>query len=182
VVGSHEFYFGYALTRGKLLCLDTGHFHPTEVVSDKLSAILGFLDRILLHVSRGVRWDSDHVVTLNDELIAIAQELVRGDYLARVHLGLDFFDASINRLAAWVIGARALLKAMLIALLEPSHLLREAEAAGDHAARLALMEEFKSLPSGAVWDHYCLSRSVPMASEWLGKVKEYEKAVLSRRG
>ncbi len=161
VVGSHEFYYGYALSRRKLLCLDSGHYHPTEVVSDKISAVLMHLDEILLHVSRGVRWDSDHVVILSDELEAIAQELVRGDYLDRVHIGLDFFDASINRVAAWVIGARSMLKALLLAFLEPTETLRRLEAEGDTTARLALLEEQKSLPFGAVWDHYCRLHGVP---------------------
>jgi L-rhamnose isomerase len=182
VVGSHEFYFGYALRRGKLLCLDTGHFHPTEVVSDKLSAVLAWLDEVLLHVSRGVRWDSDHVVTLSDELIAIAQELVRGDYLGRVHIGLDYFDASINRVAAWVIGTRAMLKALLRALLEPAQLLSQAENEGDNTRRLALQEEIKDLPVGAIWDAYCLKKNVPVAGEWLTEIKRYERDVLSRRG
>ncbi len=146
MVGSHEFYLGYALTRETLLCLDAGHFHPTEVISDKISSVLTWLDEILLHVSRGVRWDSDHVVTLTDELQAIAQEAVRGDYLDRVHFGLDFFDASINRVAAWVVGTRALLKALLMALLEPTAMLREMEANGDLTGRLAWLEELKSLP------------------------------------
>ncbi len=135
VVGSHEFYLGYALSRKKLLCLDTGHYHPTEVVSDKISAVLMYLEEILLHLSRGVRWDSDHVVVLSDELDAIAQELVRGDFLGRVHIGLDFFDASINRVAAWVVGARAVQKALLRALLEPTDHLRRLEADGDTTAR-----------------------------------------------
>jgi L-rhamnose isomerase len=182
VVGSQEFYFGYALSRHKLLCLDTGHYHPTEIVSDKISAVLLYLDEILLHVSRGVRWDSDHVVVLADELEAIAQELVRGEYLERVHIGLDYFDASINRVAAWVIGARAMLKALLLALLEPTEALRQLEANGDTTARLALLEELKSLPYGAVWDHYCLSREVPAGRDWLAEVKEYERDVQSRRG
>ena len=136
VAGSHEFYLGYALSRRKLLCLDAGHYHPMEVISDKISAVLMHLDEILLHVSRGVRWDSDHVVLLSDELEAIAQELVRGDYLDRVHIGLDFFDASINRVAAWVVGARATLKALLLALLEPIATLRRLEDEGDAAAGL----------------------------------------------
>ena len=164
VVGSHEFYFGYALTRHKLLCLDTGHYHPTEIVSDKISAVLAHLEEILLHVSRGVRWDSDHVVILSDELAAIAQELVRGGYLGRVHIGLDFFDASINRVAAWVIGARAMLKALLIALLEPTETLRKLEADGDTTARLALLEELKALPFGVIWDHYCRNATCPRAA------------------
>jgi L-rhamnose isomerase len=181
VVGSHEFYLGYAITRKTILCLDSGHFHPTEVVSDKLSAVLGWLDEVLLHVSRGVRWDSDHVVTLGDEVVAIAQEVVRGDYLDRVHLGLDFFDASINRVAAWVIGTRSLLKALLIALCEPTALLREREAQGDLTARLALVEELKSLPFGAVWDYHCMTHEVPVGPDWIRDVKDYERDVLSRR-
>ena len=181
VVGSHEFYLGYAISRGKMLCLDTGHFHPTEVVSDKLSAVLQWVDRLLLHVSRGVRWDSDHVVTLGDELCALAHELVRNDYLDRVRIGPDYFDASINRIAAWVIGSRSMLKALLVALLEPTDILGKAEASGDFTARLALLEEFKSLPAGAVWDMYCLKQNVPVRSEWLDKVREYERTVLSKR-
>jgi L-rhamnose isomerase len=181
-VGSHEFYLGYAISRKKLLCLDAGHFHPTETISDKISSVLMYLDEILLHVSRGVRWDSDHVVTLTDELLAIAQEIVRGDYLGRVHIGLDFFDASINRVAAWVIGTRATLKALLAALIEPTDLLRAAEMMGDRTSRLALMEEFKALPLGAVWDHYCLTRGVPVGPAWLDDVRAYERDVLALRG
>ena len=181
-VGSHEFYLGYAVSRGKLLCLDAGHYHPTESISDKISAVLTYLDEILLHVSRGVRWDSDHVVTFTDELQAIAQEIVRGGYLGRVHIGLDFFDASINRIAAWVIGTRATLKALLSALLEPIGRLRTAEAADDTTGRLALMEEDKALPLGAVWDHYCLTRGVPVGPAWLEDVRLYERDVLARRG
>jgi len=181
VVGSQEFYLGYALARGTLLCLDTGHYHPTEVVSDKISAVLGFLERILLHVSRGVRWDSDHVVILSDELVAIAQELVRGDFLGRVHLGLDFFDASINRVAAWVIGTRAFLKSLLLALLEPIDRLRAAEDRGDYTARLAWLEEAKSLPHGAIWDHWCARQGVPTGHHWLEPVRLYERDVLAGR-
>jgi L-rhamnose isomerase len=182
VAGSHEFYFGYALSRRKLLCLDTGHYHPTEIVSDKISAVLLYLDEILLHVSRGVRWDSDHVVILSDELAAIAQELVRGDYFGRVHIGLDFFDASINRVAAWVIGARCVLKALLLAFLEPTENLRRLEAEGDTTSRLALVEELKTLPAGAVWDHYCRKHGVPAGADWLAEVKAYERDVLAKRG
>jgi L-rhamnose isomerase len=182
VVGSHEFYLGYAVSRRKLLCLDAGHYHPTEVVSDKISAVLLHLDEVLLHVSRGVRWDSDHVVVLSDELAAIAQELVRGGYLDRVHIGLDFFDASINRVAAWVIGARCMRKALLLALLEPTETLRQLEADGDTTARLALLEELKTLPFGAVWDHYCRSSDVPVGRDWLAEVKAYERDVLAERG
>ncbi|MFZ5829979.1 MAG: L-rhamnose isomerase [Planctomycetota bacterium] len=181
VVGSHEFYLGYAITRSKLLCLDTGHFHPTEAVSDKLSAVMQYVDRILLHVSRGVRWDSDHVVILGDELRAIAQELVRGEYLGRTHIGLDFFDASINRVAAWVIGARATLRALLLALLEPIELLRQLEREGDFTGRLAMLEELKTLPAGAVWDYYCLTSGVPIGAGWLEDVRRYETNVLLKR-
>ena len=182
VVGSHEFYLGYAIKHRKLLCLDAGHFHPTEGIADKISAVLTHLDGLLLHVSRGVRWDSDHVVILSDELRAIAEEIVRGDYLERVHLGLDFFDASINRVAAWVIGTRCLLKALLIALLEPIQMLREREVAGDYTARLALLEELKTLPYGAVWDYYCHVQGVPVGPTWLDEVRRYERDVLRRRG
>lgn len=181
-VGSHEFYLGYALSRDTLLCLDTGHFHPTEVVSDKISAVLMFAKELLLHVSRPVRWDSDHVVILDDELRAIAQQLVRGGYLDRVHIGLDFFDASINRIAAWVIGTRCMIKALLLALLEPVDVLLGAERRGDFTARLALLEELKTLPFGAVWDYYCLRQSVPVGRAWLEEVRAYEREVLSRRG
>jgi L-rhamnose isomerase len=180
-VGSHEFYLGYALTRGLMLCLDAGHFHPTEVVSDKLSAVLGFVDRVLLHVTRAVRWDSDHVVVLDDETQAIASELVRGRVLDRVAIGLDFFDASINRVAAWVIGTRAMRKALLRALLEPRAALAEAEAAGDTTARLALFEETKSMPWPAVWDHYCETRGVPVGLGWLAGVRAYEREIMTRR-
>jgi len=184
VVGSHEFYLGYAVAnreRNILLCLDAGHFHPTEVISDKISSVLLFVNEILLHVSRGVRWDSDHVVLLTDELRAIGEELVRGDFLGRVHVGLDFFDASINRVAAWVIGTRAMIKSLLLALLEPADRLRALEAQGDFTARLALLEELKSMPAGAVWDMYCHRQSVPVGLAWLDRVKSYEKEVLSHR-
>jgi L-rhamnose isomerase len=181
VVGSHEFYLAYAIRNETLLCLDTGHFHPTEVVSDKISSVLTFLDEILLHVSRGVRWDSDHVVILSDELRAIAQEIVRGGYLERVHIGLDFFDASINRIAAWVIGTRCMIKALLIALLEPSQKLRQMELEGDYTGRLAMQEELKTLPFGAVWDYYCTKMETPAGESWLDEVRAYEKAVLSKR-
>ncbi len=181
VVGSHEFYLSYALENKTLLCLDTGHFHPTEVVSDKISSVLTFLDEILLHVSRGVRWDSDHVVILSDELQAIAQQVVRGDFLQRVHIGLDFFDASINRIAAWIIGTRCMIKALLIALLEPVTMLRELELADNYTARLAMLEELKTMPYGAVWDYYCTKMEVPPAQTWLDEVKAYEKDVLTKR-
>jgi len=182
VVGSHEFYLGYAVENKTLLCLDTGHFHPTEVVSDKISAVMTFVDEILLHVSRGVRWDSDHVVILSDELKALACELVRGDYLDRVHIGLDFFDASINRVAAWVIGTRCMIKALLIALLEPTKLLRRAEDEGDYTTRLAMLEEIKTLPFGAVWDYYCAKQDAPAGRDWLKEVRDYEAKVTGARG
>lgn len=181
VVGSHEFYLGYAISKSILLCLDAGHFHPTEVISDKLSAILNFLDEILIHVSRAVRWDSDHVVILSDELRAIMQEIIRGDYLDRVYIALDFFDASINRIAAWVIGTRCTIKALLAALLEPTVMLQEFENDGDFTSRLAMMEEIKTLPFGAVWDYYCLQRDVPVGPAWLDVVKNYEADVTSER-
>ena len=181
VVGSHEFYMGYAVKNGKLLTLDTGHFHPTEQVSDKISAVLLFLDEILLHVSRGVRWDSDHVVIMCDELTSIAEEIVRGGFIDRVHIGLDYFDASINRIAAWVIGMRCMLRGMLTALLEPTDMLRKFEQAGDFTARLALLEEIKALPAGAVWDYYCMAHDAPVGEAWLAEVKTYEKEVFPGR-
>jgi L-rhamnose isomerase len=181
VVGSHEFYLGYAVSRQILLTLDAGHFHPTEGISDKISSVLLYLPEIALHVSRGVRWDSDHVVTLTDELQAIAQEIVWGGQLGRVRIGLDYFDASINRIAAWVIGSRNMCKALLLALLAPIDKLKQAEASGDHTSRLALMEEAKSMPFGAIWDYYCEKAGVPVGEAWLGEVKAYEKNVLSNR-
>ncbi|MHC4171992.1 MAG: L-rhamnose isomerase [Planctomycetota bacterium] len=181
VVGSHEFYMGYAVANNLLLCLDTGHFHPTEVVSDKISSVLTFLDEMLLHISRGVRWDSDHVVILSDELRAIAEQIVRGDYLERVHIGLDFFDASINRVAAWVIGTRCMIKALLIALLEPTEKLCRMETNGDYTSRLAMLEELKTLPFGAVWDYYCTKQDVPLGPDWLKEVRDYEAKVTNKR-
>lgn len=181
VVGSHEFYLGYAIRKNKLVCLDAGHYHPTEQMADKISAVFTSLNEILLHVSRGVRWDSDHVVTLNDDLLQIAQELVRGGYLKRTHIGLDYFDASINRIAAWVIGTRNMLKALLIALLEPADKLRGLENAGDYTARLATLEEAKMLPVGAVWDYYCASKGAPAGTTWLERVRAYESDVLANR-
>ncbi len=182
VVGSHEFYLGYVVSRGDLLlCLDSGHFHPTESIADKISSVLLYVDELLLHVSRGVRWDSDHVVTLNDDTLAILQEVVRGGFLDRVHIGLDFFDASINRLAAWTIGARNALKALLIALLEPTEMLRELELQGDFTARLVLLEELKMMPFEAVWDYYCLRADVPIGWGYLEEIKAYEARVLAKR-
>jgi L-rhamnose isomerase len=181
VVGSHEFYMGYTLTGGKMLCLDTGHFHPTESVADKISAVLVFSNELLLHVSRGVRWDSDHVVILNDEVRDLMAELVRADALDRVHIALDFFDAGMNRIGAWVIGARAVLKALLLALLEPAQRLRQHEVEGDFFQRLALLEDVRALPYGAVWDFHCLAQEVLPDQAWIAEVLRYEQDVLSRR-
>lgn len=181
VVGSHEFYMGYAMQNQTLLCLDAGHFHPTEGIADKISSVLQFVPGILLHVSRGVRWDSDHVVLLDDPTKAIMEELVRCKALPRTHIGLDFFDASINRIAAWVIGTRSAQKALLLALLEPRDKLHAAEAAGDYTSRLALMEEAKTLPFGAVWDAFCARNNTPCEGEWLEVVKDYEAKVLAKR-
>lgn len=181
-VGSNEFFLGYAATRGIALCLDAGHFHPTEVISDKISAASLYVDQLLLHVSRPVRWDSDHVVLLDDETQAIAGEIVRNGLGSRVHIGLDFFDASINRIAAWVIGTRNMKKALLRALLEPVQTLREAELREDYTTRLALQEEQKSLPWTAVWDYYCDTRQAPVGAAWLDAVKRYEASELTKRG
>ncbi|MCX7754272.1 MAG: L-rhamnose isomerase [Anaerolineales bacterium] len=181
VTGSMEFYTAYAVSRRVMLTLDSGHFHPTESIADKISSVLLYLDEILLHVSRGVRWDSDHVVTFNDDLQAIAQEIVRAEALNRVHIGLDYFDASINRVAAWVIGARNTLRAVLNALLEPRALLTRYEAEGDFTGRLALQEELKAMPSAAVWEYYCQQQDVPVGMDVLRVVKNYEREELSRR-
>lgn len=179
--GSAEYYLGYAVSRQKLLCLDAGHYHPTEMISEKISSVLLFCPGLLLHVSRPVRWDSDHVVILDDELQAIAKEVVRSGKLEKIHLGLDYFDASINRVAAWVIGTRNLLKALLIALLEPAAALKTSEASMDFTHRLALMEELKSLPWAAVWDYYCVTADVPTGMNWYAQIAKYERDVLSQR-
>jgi L-rhamnose isomerase len=181
VPGSHEFYLGYAVSRKKLLTLDAGHYHPTEGIADKISSVMQFLPEIALHVSRGVRWDSDHVVTLTDDLQAIAQEIVWGGYTDRIRIGLDYFDASINRVAAWVIGTRNMQKALLLALVAPIAKLKAAESAGDYTTRLALMEDAKTLPFGPVWDYYCLQQDVPAGETWIAEVKKYEQNVLSKR-
>jgi L-rhamnose isomerase len=181
VVGSMEFYLAYALSREILLTLDAGHFHPTETIADKISSLLLYLDQLLLHVSRGVRWDSDHVVTFNDDLQTIAQEIVRNDGLERIHIGLDYFDASINRVAAWTIGARNTLRALLMALLEPRDMLRQYENDGDFSSRLALLEELKSMPFSAVWDQYCLQKNVPVGMDFMKVIKEYEQRELAQR-
>ncbi|NLC68588.1 MAG: L-rhamnose isomerase [Clostridiaceae bacterium] len=185
VVGSHEFYMGYALSRDEMdvmLCFDTGHFHPTEGIADKISSVLAFQDRLLLHISRGVRWDSDHVVILGDDVLSIAQEVKRANAFERVHFALDFFDASINRITAWVVGTRSVLKAILFAMLEPTELLKEEENKGNFGNRLALMEEFKTLPFPAVWDKYCSMSNVIPGKGWLDEVRKYEEEVLSKRG
>ena len=181
VVGSHEFYLGYALSHGKLICLDLGHYHPTESVADKVSAILLFSPSLVFHLSRGVRWDSDHVVILNDEIRAVTEEIVRTGALERVHLALDYFDASINRVGAWVLGARAALKGILAALLLPADALREADAAGDGFRRLAIREDAGTLPLGAVWDRFCLEAGVPPGGAWRDEIARYEREVLSAR-
>ena len=181
VVGSHEYYLGYAIKHQKLLCLDAGHYHPTENMADKISAVLQFVPEILLHVSRGVRWDSDHVVILDDATKGIMEELVRGGYLARTHIGLDFFDASINRLAAWIVGTRSALKGLLLAFLEPAAKLRALEAEGDFTSRLALFEETKTLPFGPVWDEFCRRQNVPVGTDWIVEMKNYERKVLAGR-
>ena len=181
VVGNHEFYLAYALANAKMVCLDMGHFHPTESIADKISAILQFTDELLLHLSRGVRWDSDHVTIMNDDVRAVMDEIVRGQALGRTYLALDFFDGSLNRVGAWVIGARATLRALLASLLSPNRKLREAEERGDYFARLALMEDARVLPLGAVWDHYCHTRGIPTGLEAMAAVHEYEAAVTSKR-
>jgi len=181
VVGSHEFYMGYGVKNDVLVCLDAGHFHPTEVISNKLSAMSLFVNEMLLHVSRPVRWDSDHVILLDDELMAIAQEIIRGDLLDRVHIGLDFFDASINRVAAWTIGTRNMFRALLMALVEPFDKLKSAEVDFDFTTRLAMLEELKSMPWQAVWDYYCMQQGVPVGLDWLDEVKKYEQDVLLKR-
>lgn len=181
VVGSHEFYLGYAISREKMVCLDMGHFHPTESIADKISAILQFSDELLFHVSRGVRWDSDHTVVLNDDVKAVAEELVRANALDRVNIALDFFDATLNRIGAWVIGTRATQKALLLALLEPNDKLKRAEEKGDYFERLALLEQLKIMPFGAVWDYYCLKNNVPVGEGLIDSIHQYEKDVTGKR-
>jgi L-rhamnose isomerase len=181
VVGSHEFYLAYAAKNNVALCLDSGHFHPTEQVSDKISSVLTFVDEILLHVTRGIRWDSDHVVNFDDQTRDIFLEIVRGDALKRVNIALDFFDASINRIAAWVIGTRSTQKALLYALLEPTLLLKQYELDGDFTARLALMEDLKMMPFGAVYDYFCLKSGKIPGNAWMNEIRKYEATVLSKR-
>ncbi|NOY60029.1 MAG: L-rhamnose isomerase [Calditrichaeota bacterium] len=181
VVGSHDFYLGYAAANNKIVCLDNGHFHPTESVADKVSSVLQFTDEVLLHITRGVRWDSDHVVTLNDQVTAIMHEIVRANALDRVHLALDFFDASINRIGAWVVGTRAVQKALLFALLEPVEKLRQYENNGQYFERLALLEELKTKPFGAVWDYYCLQQGIIPGEDYISEIQSYERDVTSKR-
>ncbi len=181
VVGSLEFYIAYALQKGKMICIDNGHFHPTEQAGDKISALLQFFDGILLHLTRGIRWDSDHVVTFSDEIQLITQEVVRCKALDRVRVGLDFFDASINRVGAYVAGVRAAQTAFLYALLEPVQLLKKFEEEGRYFERLAYMELMKTRPFGAVYDYYCLTGNVPVSVEYTEAIAEYEKTVLSKR-
>lgn len=181
VVGSHEFYMGYALKNNKMLCIDMGHFHPTELIADKISAILQFSDHLLLHISRGVRWDSDHVVIVNDDLRFLCQELVRSEEWQKVYLGLDFFDATLNRIGAWVIGARSVIKGLLLAFLEPLEQLRIYEQEGNYFARLALLEMCKMMPFGAIWDYYCLSKKAPLERDIILQIHHYEKTELSKR-
>ena len=181
VVGSHEFYLGYAIKNQTVLCLDAGHFHPTESIADKISSVMLYVPRLLLHVSRGVRWDSDHVIVLNDDLQSIARELVVGNYLERTHVGLDFFDASINRVAAWSIGTRNILRALLIALLEPTTKLQNLESEGNYTSRMALFESLKSMPFGAIWNHYCESQETPVDLGLMTPIDSYEKEVLAKR-
>jgi len=181
VVGSHDFYLSYAAQNDKLICLDNGHFHPTEQVGDKISSTLLFVEEILLHVTRGVRWDSDHVVTLNDDILLIAQEIIRSNSLSRVNIGLDFFDASLNRIGAYVVGTRATQKAFMIALLEPTSILLKYEENGQNFERLALLEELKTMPFGSVWDQYCEVNNVPAGADYIKDVQEYENTVLKSR-
>ena len=181
VVGSHEFYMGYAARRDVKLCLDMGHFHPTESIADKLSSLYLFFQEILLHVSRPVRWDSDHVVILNDELLDLAKEIVRCGFIQHTHIGLDFFDATMNRVGAYALGARSVLKALLTALLEPRFQLKKFDDENNAFARLALQEQCKLLPLGMIWDQFCLESNVPTDHQLIGEVMNYETRVLSQR-
>jgi L-rhamnose isomerase len=180
-VGSHEFYMGYGIKNNIPITLDSGHFHPTEIISDKISSLLLFSSEIMLHVTRSIRWDSDHVVILNEELVAIAQEIVRADAIDKVHVGLDYFDASINRIGAYVVGVRATQKALLQALLEPLVKLREFEANGQKFERLALLEEAKSMPWNSVYDYYCMKKGVIVAQDYIADIQQYENNVTSKR-
>jgi L-rhamnose isomerase len=181
VVGSHDFYLGYAIKNNILITLDNGHFHPTEQVGDKVSSILNFIDELLLHLTRGVRWDSDHVLTFNEELLLITQEIVRANALERVNIGLDFFDASLNRIGAYVIGTRSAQLGFMYALLEPLKTLVKYEEEGRNFERLALLEQLKIMPFGAVYDYYCLKNGTPAGQDYIDEIKKYEKEVLLKR-
>ncbi|TFG28244.1 MAG: L-rhamnose isomerase [Promethearchaeota archaeon] len=181
VVGSHDFYLCYVIANNMMLTIDTGHFHPTESIADKISAIMPFIPELMLHISRGLRWDSDHVVIVSNEIIQLFEEVVRSQAMERIHLALDFFDASINRIGAWVIGARAVQKALLYALLQPINILKEYEEKGKYFQRLALLEEMKTLPFGAVWDYFCVKNNVPLGMDWIKDIEKYEENVLKRR-
>ncbi len=181
VVGSHEFYMGYALQKKLMMCLDMGHFHPTESIADKISALLLYSDELMLHVSRGIRWDSDHIVILNDDVRELALEIVRANALKRINIGLDFFDASVNRLGAWVIGARSTLKAFLFALLEPSTELKKLEGQGKYIDRLAILEDMKTMPFDAVWNYYCEKENVATGKQVLEEINKYEKQITIKR-
>lgn len=181
VVGSHEFYLSYAIANQLMLTLDSGHFHPTENINDKISAILPFIPELMLHISRGIRWDSDHVVILSDELVQLSEEIIKTQVLNKIHIGLDYFDASINRVGAWVIGTRAVQKSLLYALLQPWETLKEYEENGQYFQRLAIVEELKTLPFGAVWDYYCLKNNVLIGHSWIKEIENYDKKVLSER-
>ncbi len=181
VVGSFEYYLGYSITKNKLLTLDSGHFHPTETITDKISSLMFYLDDLYLHVSRGVRWDSDHVVIYDQQVQEIAQEIIRGEFLNRIHIGLDYFDASINRVAAWVIGMRSVIKALLYALVEPYQMLKRYEKTHNFTGRLAWMETAKTLPFGTIWSEYCHRKDVPCDQEWLTEISRYEERILKNR-
>ncbi len=181
VVGSHEFYMGYAAINNKIVTLDPGHFHPTELIADKLSSLYLFFDELLLHVSRPVRWDSDHVVILNDDIRYLTEEIIRCDKLDKTHIGLDFFDGTMNRIGAYAIGARATLKGLMLGLLEPQDRLNKYDEEGNAFARLALIEELKMMPTGDIWNYYCEISNVPMDSQLIEEVMNYEKDVLAGR-
>ncbi|MDX9947661.1 MAG: L-rhamnose isomerase [Bacteroidales bacterium] len=181
VVGSHDFYMGYAVKNNTLITLDNGHFHPTEQVGDKISSILLYIDEILLHLTRGVRWDSDHVVTFNDDLLLIAQEIIRGKFLSRINIGLDFFDASLNRIGAYVIGTRSAQMAFMFAMLEPYQTLLKFEENGRTFERLSFLELMKTKPFGAVWDYYCMKENVPVGQDYIEEIVNYETGVLNKR-
>jgi L-rhamnose isomerase len=181
VVGSHEFYMGYAVKNNMMYCLDMGHFHPTESVGDKISSMLLFIPELMTHISRGIRWDSDHVVIVTDELNMLTHEIIRGNFLSKVNIGLDFFDASINRMGAYVIGTRATQKSFLMAMLEPVEKIRAFENAGKGFEKLAMMEEAKELPHSSVWDYFCLKQNVPIGEAYIAEIQKYEGDVLSKR-